>query len=62
MEKEGGVDELTTEIKQQLLSIPAMDIVIDKEKSPLMVGLRRTTASLMQCFEGKTKKIMYPEL
>ncbi len=62
MEKEGGVDELTTEIKQQLLSIPSMDIVIDKEKSPLMVGLRRTTASLMQCFEGKTKKIMYPEL
>ncbi len=62
MEEEGEPEELTTAIKQKLLSIPAMDIVIDKEKSPLMVGLRRTTASLMQCFEGKTKKIMYPEL
>lgn len=52
--------ELTTNIKKKLLQIPALDIEIDKKKSPLMVGLQRTTASLSSCFEGKTKKIIYP--
>ena len=53
-------DELTKEIKTKLLSVPATDITIDNEKSPLMVGAQRTTASLMKCFMGKTRKIIYP--
>lgn len=57
-----GETELSKEIKRRLLEIPAMDIKIDGQKSPLMVGLQRTTASLSACFEGKTKKIIYPEL
>ncbi len=59
-----GIDytELTKEIKQKLLIIPAMDIEIDGENSPLMVGLQRTTASLVRCFEGSSKKMVYPEL
>lgn len=52
--------ELTTEIKQKLLGIPALDILIDGKASPLMVGLQRTTASLAACFEGNQKKILYP--
>lgn len=59
-----GIDysELNKEIKQKLLSIPAMDICIDGENSPLMVGMQRTTASLFKCYEGSAKKIIYPEL
>ena len=59
-----GLDytELNKELKQKLLTIPAMDISIDGENSPLMVGLQRTTASLYKCFEGETRKIIYPEL
>jgi len=53
-------NELTKEIKQRLLSIPAMDIMIDGESSPLMVGLQRTSTSLVKCFEGEAKKIIYP--
>jgi CRISPR-associated protein Cas1 len=53
--------ELSKEVKKRLLEIPALDIVIDEKKSPLMVGLQRTTASLAMCFEGKSKKIIYPE-
>jgi len=52
--------ELNKEIKQKLLIIPAMDVSIDGENSPLMVGLQRTTASLYKCFEGDSKKILYP--
>ena len=53
--------ELTGNIKRRLLEIPALDLVIDGKKSPLMVGLQRTTASLAACFEGKSKKLLYPE-
>ena len=52
--------DLTKQIKQRLLGIPAMDIIIDGESSPLMVGMQRTTASLAKCFEGEAKKIIYP--
>lgn len=53
---------MTREMKQELLSIPAMDVQLDGEKSPLMVAMQRTTASLSKCFEGKQRKILYPEL
>jgi CRISPR-associated protein Cas1 len=56
------LDELTTEIKKQLLQIPVIDIVIDGKSSPLMVGIQRTTASLASCFEGGSRKILYPKL
>jgi CRISPR-associated protein Cas1 len=56
------LEQLTPEIKRKLLQIPAMDIFIDGQKSPLMVGMQRTTASLMQCFEGESRKLIYPEL
>ena len=52
--------ELTTELKAELLIIPVIDIVIDNEKSPLMIAMQRTTASLFHCFEGSSKKILYP--
>jgi CRISPR-associated protein Cas1 len=54
--------ELTTSIKKQLLSIPVIDIMIGGEKSPLMVGVQTTTASVAKCFEGKARKIIYPEM
>jgi CRISPR-associated protein Cas1 len=60
---ENGEDhtELSTSIKKQLLQIPTKDILIDGEKSPLMVGLQRTTSSLAKSFEGTSRKIIYPE-
>jgi CRISPR-associated protein Cas1 len=61
---ENGEDftELTTSLKKQLLEIPAINIKIGGEKSPLMVGLQRSTASLVKCFDGSSKKLIYPEL
>lgn len=53
---------LTPSLKKYFLEIPALDIVIDGEQSPLMVGLQRTTAGLMKCFEGTARKMVYPEL
>jgi CRISP-associated protein Cas1 len=53
--------ELTPDMKRQLLQIPATDVKINNEKSPLMVAVQKTTASLSKCFEGKQRKILYPE-
>lgn len=52
--------EMTSAMKKNLLSIPVMDVILDGQKSPLMNAVQRTTASLAQCFEGKTRKILYP--
>lgn len=54
-------DELTKEIKWDLLSIPTLDVIINGNRSPLMIALTQTTASLYSCFEGSTRKIVYPE-
>ena len=54
--------EMTSNMKKELLSIPVMDVVIDGQKSPLMNAVQRTTASLAKCFEGNSRKILYPVL
>lgn len=58
-----GIDiELSKDIKAELLSIPTLDVVINDKRSPLMVGVAQTTASLYKCFSGELRKIAYPEL
>jgi len=52
--------ELTPSLKKQLLTIPTIDVELEGETSPLLVGMSRTTASLARCFEGETRKIVYP--
>jgi CRISPR-associated protein Cas1 len=53
--------ELTRDLKTVLLTIPAMDVVIDGKRSPLMNAMSRTTNSLYECFLGSSRKILYPE-
>jgi len=57
-----GIDcsELTREIKTKLLVIPALDVLIDEKSSPLMIATQRTTASLYDCFDGTSRKVLYP--
>lgn len=55
-------DELSLDLKRHLLQIPVLDVTVEKQNSPLMVGAQRTTASLMKCFEGTRRKINYPEM
>lgn len=54
--------DMGTNIKTQLLQIPTLDVEIDRQKSPLMVAVQRTTASLSKCFAGEIRKILYPVL
>ena len=54
--------ELTTEIKSEILSILTRTVYFKDEKSPLMVALQKTASSVQQCYSGKRKKIKYPNL
>ena len=59
-----GVDytELTKELKAQLLIIPTLETNIAGKRSPLMVAVGQTTASLYKCFSGELRKIFYPKM
>lgn len=61
VQKYGEKSELTKEIKTYLLSIPTLDVVIGGKRSPLMIAVGQTTASLYKCFSGELRRIVYPE-
>ena len=54
--------DMSPSMKKALLELPATDVTIEGQKSPLMNAVQRTTASLAKCFEGKGRKILYPEM
>ena len=51
---------LTRELKAQLLTIPTLEVRIGGKRSPLMVAVAQTTASLYKCFDGELRRISYP--
>lgn len=53
--------ELTKELKVELLNIPVLDVQINGQRSPLMIAVGFTTASLAKCYAGELRKIAYPE-
>ncbi|WP_116787332.1 type II CRISPR-associated endonuclease Cas1 [Flavobacterium psychrotrophum] len=59
-QKNDNFEELTPELKALMLSIPAIDVVLEGKRSPLMVAMSRTTNSLYECYAGISRKILYP--
>ncbi|CAD5249032.1 MULTISPECIES: type II CRISPR-associated endonuclease Cas1 [unclassified Imperialibacter] len=55
-------EELGKEEKARLLAVPTLDVHLDGMKSPLMVAMQRTTASLMACYEGESRTLAYPQM
>lgn len=60
IEENTDISELTQETKSRLLNIPVLDVVINEQRSPLMIAVGQTTASLYKCFSGELRKIKYP--
>ena len=55
-----NIGEITQDTKLKLLNIPVLDVVIDDQRSPLMVAVGQTSASLYKCYEGSLRRIKYP--
>lgn len=60
MTKYDDISTLTTEMKRDLLQIPVLDVKISNKRSPLMIAVSQTTASLAKCFNGEARRIAYP--
>lgn len=58
--KDIDISVLSQEIKAKLLNIPVLDVIISGQRSPLMVAVGQTAASLYKCFAGELRKIKYP--
>ena len=54
--------EVTTATKIKLLNIPVTEVIIGGKRSPLMVAVSHTTSSLVKCFRGESRRLIYPEM
>jgi CRISP-associated protein Cas1 len=62
MKKMQPTEELTKELKAQLLTVATLDVSLGGQNSPLMVATQNTAASLAKCFLGEVRRIAYPEM
>jgi CRISPR-associated protein Cas1 len=59
---DSGIEELNKDAKAQLLGLPVAEVMIGGQRSPLMIAVGQTTASLYKCFSGESRRIVYPEM
>ena len=62
IKQESDISILTPALKQKLLSLPTVDVIINNERSPLMIATQTTTTSLVKCYAGEQRKLVYPQL
>ena len=62
MVKYRNVEEINKDLKRELLGIPTIEVTIGGQRSPLMVAVSTTTASLAKCYTGELRKIAYPQM
>jgi len=60
--KYGIPQELTKDIKTELLSVNYIDCEINGEVSPLQIATTKTAQSLYKCFEGTLRKLRLPKI
>lgn len=53
---------LPKEVKKKLLQIPVLDVIIKKERRPLMIAVQQTTASLSKSFLENEVRLQLPVL
>ncbi len=62
LDERTAIDHLSTAAKTRLLTLPTTEVTIGGQRSPLMIAVAQTTASLYKCFSGECRKIIYPEM
>ena len=60
--QENGANELTKDVKAEIIRLLFTDTHFGNTIRPLEVALTSTSASLVKCFNGTIKKITYPQL
>lgn len=58
--RQGYGTELSSVVKQKLLSIPTEEVLIDETRHPLMIAVSQTATALVKCFNGELRNLCYP--
>jgi CRISPR-associated protein Cas1 len=53
-------EELTKEVKAEILKLATADVEMMQKKRPMMVAISSTTSSLYKCYTGEHRVIRYP--
>lgn len=53
--------DLSPDLKKHLLQLPTIDVMLGKERRPLMIAMQLTTASLANCLMGQRDKLKLPK-
>ena len=62
MLEDGAEDKLNATNKVKLLNIPVIEVKINEKRSPLMIAVSQTVSSLVKCFRGDCRQVIYPDL
>jgi len=62
MQEHGIEEELSKESKHYLLGILTVDCKMGEKTHPLTIALQRSSYSLVECFMGTRKQLIYPSL
>ncbi|MGN0191244.1 MAG: CRISPR-associated endonuclease Cas1, partial [Candidatus Cryptobacteroides sp.] len=54
-------DGVTQQNKVKMLNVPVMEVNINGHRSPLMNAVAQTASSVVKCFDGESKKLIYPD-
>lgn len=59
---DGAEQKINATNKVKLLNIPIIEVNINGRRSPLMIAVSQTVSSLVKCFKGECRKLIYPEM
>lgn len=62
VDKTSILEPMQQEHKINLLNLLNTDVEMDGIKSPLQVGVQKTVRSLVKCYEGEARKLLFPEI
>ena len=53
---------ISQSVKTKLLGLPVTEVVINEHRSPLMLAVSQTVSSLVKCYRGESRRLIYPEM
>ena len=59
---EDSCSTISQSVKTKLLGLPVTEVVINEHRSPLMLAVSQTVSSLVKCYRGESRRLIYPEM
>lgn len=60
--EEDSCATISQSVKARLLGLSVTDVVINERRSPLMLAVSQTVSSLVKCYRGESRRVIYPEM